>query len=428
MEYGQAERRDYLADITAAHEAQQMKWMQARENKLVKEQEEKDARDNRIVDITVHPYYLSLNPEKQKEALKYFSDSRYTDPSGKGRAVDVRAGVSEVENTSKLFEKFAGSIVEAKKQAVVDAWGAVEAAKATGDKNKIEKAMGIYNNANTAYEISHPEYGKHLFKLKEEEAKQKGKVNEPNNDFEVFMAGEREKNPGITNAEISKNWHKMKTAEAEAAAKARGEGFAGSRAVQVIDRNTGRGKIMSLEQVKTANEIEPGRYEPIAGSPDYKADAASLANQVKVRDMMAGFIGNMNKQIDRMGEITKDVERFDARILNVPLVKARTMIKGSPQESKISMYLTEISSEMGKIASGSSASISELSVETRKRWENIHDKNLSIKDMMELLRETKHAGTLRLKSSEDIISETKKRFGGGSGSGGGNVSDPYGIR
>jgi len=87
---------------------------------------------------------------------------------------------------------------------------------------------------------------------------------EPSNDFQTFVAGQKEGNPNITNDQISKNWHKQKMDEAIAAAKVRGEGFAASRPVQVLDTKQGNSPaIMSLADVSGANALEPGRYIPM---------------------------------------------------------------------------------------------------------------------------------------------------------------------
>lgn len=164
---------------------------------------------------------------------------------------------------------------------------------------------------------------------------------------------------------------------------------------------------------------------------DIEADSKSLANQQKLRDMMASFVINMNAQVDRLETVLNDVTRLDTRLANIPIRNWAMTVKGSAAESKVSMYLTEISNEIGKLSTGSSASVAELSEAAQKKWDKIHDPNLSIKDLISLLKETKHAGNLRLKSTDSVISDTKRRLKGSgkpvdSGSGGGG-SDPLGL-
>lgn len=163
-----------------------------------------------------------------------------------------------------------------------------------------------------------------------------------------------------------------------------------------------------------------------ATSAEYSANKKSTENQTKIRDMMQSYVKNMNAQIDRLGVILDDVTRVDARLANVPIRKWAMTVKGSAAESKVSMYLTEISNEIGKLSTGSAASVQELSQEAQKKWDKIHDPNLNIKDLLSLLRETKHAGDLRMKSIDDSLGETKGRMRT-KGSGGANTSDPLGL-
>lgn len=123
---------------------------------------------------------------------------------------------------------------------------------------------------------------------------------------------------------------------------------------------------------------------------------------------MGSFVKNMDYQINRVKGISKDIQSFDSRLLNVPRRAFLAKVKGSANQAKYDMYLTEIENEIGKLSTGSAASISELSVGAQQKWEKIHDKNLSIKDMLSLLEETNKAGKMRLQSVESQLSETKK--------------------
>jgi hypothetical protein len=241
------------------------------------------------------------------------------------------------------------------------------------------------------------------------------------NDFATFYRGYKADHPNATESEISKVWHDMRVSEAQAVGAIRIPAYttgSGMPPGYVLNRRTGNYEWRGEGPA-------PGVSPEVAAS--YKSDASSLANQVKQRDMMKGFVTNMNKQVDRLGTILKDVARYDARLLNVPLRKWRMTVAGSPAESKIAMYVTEISNEIGKISTGSSASIRELSESAQKKWDKIHDPNLTPRDLMSLLNETKHAGEIRVDSSDQIINETKKRLGGGGASGGGGAKDPLNL-
>jgi hypothetical protein len=153
-----------------------------------------------------------------------------------------------------------------------------------------------------------------------------------------------------------------------------------------------------------------GEQAIIAGEAfktDTKALNASIVQQQKQLGSMGSFVKNMDSQIAKVGELSKKISTFDTRLLNMPLRAVRGRIVGSPQQAKYDMYLAEIESEIGKLATGAAGSVSELSVGAQEKWAKIHDKNLSINDMLQLLQETSAAGKLRMKSVNDQLQETR---------------------
>jgi len=148
----------------------------------------------------------------------------------------------------------------------------------------------------------------------------------------------------------------------------------------------------------------------IGKQADTKAIQGSLNFLEKQLGSMGSFVENIGFQVDRVNELSKDLKTFDARLLNIPLRAFRGKIIGSPEQAKYDMFLTEIESEIGKLATGSSASIAELSATAQEKWAKIHDKNLSINDMLELLEETKHAAKLRARSVSNQLSRTRKKM------------------
>lgn len=136
----------------------------------------------------------------------------------------------------------------------------------------------------------------------------------------------------------------------------------------------------------------------------------SIAQQEKQLGAMGSFVKNLDSQVEKVGELAKELQTYDTRLLNVPLRSLRGRLAGSALQAKYDMYLAEIESEIGKLATGSTGSVAELSQGAQERWARIHDKNLSIKDMLSLLEETKNAGRMRLKSVEEQLSETRARM------------------
>lgn len=160
------------------------------------------------------------------------------------------------------------------------------------------------------------------------------------------------------------------------------------------------------------------------------AGKSSLTNQQKVYDMMGSFVNNMNEQIDRVEDIHKDIaKRVGVRALDMPIRELKKRFAGSGNEAILEAYMIEISNEIGKLSTGSSASIRELSVDAQKRWEKIHDPNLSFNELMKILKETKHMARMRMRGAEKQIESTKQRMrGGGQAETTQESNDPLGIR
>jgi hypothetical protein len=143
---------------------------QAEETRKAKLAAEKEADSNRVVDITVHPMFLSLPDEQKSAALKFFSSSGYTDENGRGRKADVLNGVDAIEKNKGLFSGFFAPVIESRKQAVVDSWAALQDAMQSGDEKKISAAADKHKRARMVYQSSSDKFHQHLNKLDEIEA------------------------------------------------------------------------------------------------------------------------------------------------------------------------------------------------------------------------------------------------------------------
>jgi len=168
-------------------------------------------------------------------------------------------------------------------------------------------------------------------------------------------------------------------------------------------------------------------------SANYKANRSSLMFQEKQRGAAKSFVQNINGQLDKIGKIMQDtISRVGTRAIDLPIRELKTRFAGSGHERVLESYLMEVSREIGKLSTGSQASIAELSVDAQKKWDRIHDPNLSFRDLKEILAATRDQANIRLKSIEDAITDTKKRFGMGMQSGEDTTqpsnADPLGIR
>lgn len=136
----------------------------------------------------------------------------------------------------------------------------------------------------------------------------------------------------------------------------------------------------------------------------------SIVQQEKQRGSMVSFVENLGKQIDHVKTVSDEISTFDTRLFNKPARWVKKKFAGSPELAKYEVYLGEIQSEIGKLSSGSTASVSELSEGAREKWENILDENLSIKDMIEVLEEVKEAGFIRMRSVDEGLRQSKERL------------------
>ena len=169
---------------------------------------------------------------------------------------------------------------------------------------------------------------------------------------------------------------------------------------------------------------------------EYSALSKSLANQQKIYNMMGSFVRNMDQQISRVKKIGDDlVNRVGTRALDLPLRELKTRFKGSGNEAILEAYTLEISNEIGKLSTGSSASIRELSVDAQERWAKIHDPNLSLSELIKVLDETQHMGAMRMEGAKNEIESTKYTMeeiwqapSAPTHAGGDSPEDPLGIR
>jgi len=150
--------------------------------------------------------------------------------------------------------------------------------------------------------------------------------------------------------------------------------------------------------------------EVVGTQTDTKAIGGAITLLQKQASSMGSFVSNIEQQIDKVHALSSDLKTYDTRLMNVPLRAMRGKIQGSPLQAKYDMYLAEIESEIGKLATGSTASIAELSATAQNKWEKIHDKNLSVKDMLSLLDETKAAARMRMKSVDDELEKTRRKM------------------
>jgi len=139
----------------------------------------------------------------------------------------------------------------------------------------------------------------------------------------------------------------------------------------------------------------------------YDALKSSMRQQQKVRCAMGSFVTNLNTQVERVKTFMQDtINRVGARAVDLPYRELVTRFKGSGHERVLESYMIEISNEIAKLSTGSSASIRELSTDAQERWARIHDPNLSFGELVKILEETRRMADYRLSATDDEIEQT----------------------
>ena len=156
-------------------------------------------------------------------------------------------------------------------------------------------------------------------------------------------------------------------------------------------------KVLAIEP--NFNFVQPRAIQKVLSS--------SLTQQQKNRGAMGSFVQNINGQVDKVEDImTKVVDRFGVRALDVPWRDLKVVAIGEGDERVLEAYTKEISVEIFKLSQGSTASVALLPEAGRKEWESIHDVNLSWPEMKKVMMGTRDMANIRLKSVNDEIKRT----------------------
>lgn len=144
---------------------------------------------------------------------------------------------------------------------------------------------------------------------------------------------------------------------------------------------------------------------------DYRAGDVSLKNMAKQEAPMDAFVGNINKQIAKVKQLYDNNDRTGLRMLDLPVRELKTRALGSGEEAVKASYLLEISNEIGKLSSGASASVQQLSDSAKEDWKKVHDVNLSMKDIMTIVNATRDQANMRMESWRDAKQDVRRQLG-----------------
>lgn len=141
-----------------------------------------------------------------------------------------------------------------------------------------------------------------------------------------------------------------------------------------------------------------------------KANAESLKKQTMTYDAMVPIASSLHAQHDRIKEIIKGLSGAPATVLNQPLRALKQYIKGDAAQAAYDMYLTEISNENARLTSGGALSTAQTNVASSEKWHKIHNPNMPLKEMKNLLSETVHSADMRVQSQYDSTKTVHDRL------------------
>ncbi len=144
---------------------------------------------------------------------------------------------------------------------------------------------------------------------------------------------------------------------------------------------------------------------------DYRAGDVSLKNMSRQEGPMNAFVGNINKQIAKVQELYDNNDRIGIRLFDLPVREIKMRAKGSGDEAVKASYLLEISNEIGKLSSGASASVQQLSDSAKEDWKKVHDPNLSFKEIMKVVNATRDQANMRMASWREAKQEVRQSLG-----------------
>ena len=141
---------------------------------------------------------------------------------------------------------------------------------------------------------------------------------------------------------------------------------------------------------------------------DYKANDMSLKNMTKQEAPMSAFVLNINRQIAKVEELYSKNDRTGLRLIDLPIRELRVKAKGSGDEAVKASYLLEISNEIGKLSSGASGSVQQLSDSAKEDWKKVHDVNLSMKEIMKVVNATRDQANMRIATWREAKQEVRR--------------------
>jgi hypothetical protein len=139
-----------------------------------------------------------------------------------------------------------------------------------------------------------------------------------------------------------------------------------------LGKSPGRVVLPNRSFGSTPGDIGEGQtYEGfISSGSDKKAAQDTQKKQAAQYMFTRGYIGTMKTQQDMMKAMKDELERTDAKLLDLPLNKIEKYLTNATNRRNFDIVMKTFQNEAGKLASGSAQSIAALSPTVAKEWKD----------------------------------------------------------
>lgn len=163
-------------------------------------------------------------------------------------------------------------------------------------------------------------------------------------------------------------------------------------------------KKLSLQQQKEQGITD---IQARFSQEDIKGMTKDINAQQKKVGSMRSFAKNIDKQVSKLEKVGKKLKTYKNRLANVAKNKILEKV-GDADRAVVKLLMGELEEEIGKLASGATESVAALTDAGREKWRKIFDPDLSFKEMMQVVYESKEVAHMRIESMNESIAESKK--------------------
>jgi hypothetical protein len=178
---------------------------------------------------------------------------------------------------------------------------------------------------------------------------------------------------------------------------------------------TGRGSDPVAVAQRTAITSKVGAIAAASGMDEpalrafYKSNAASLTQQQKSYDAVAGFMATADKNADLLATVLPKIPDVGSPLLNKPLRSLDQKALGNVSLSQFKTYIQSVQNEYARIISQPNLA-GQLTDSARHEAQQLLDDNATVAQILGSIQALKNEGTNRLVSIGDQIQRIQRRM------------------